>query len=152
MVAASNRSVLSKVRGRGESLLEELQGGYSEVFDCIGELQQILSNPQLERGRLTTVRLKLAQLRLSHVTLVSEVSAFLDGKVEGQKLSELASSKLGHVKLLRTAAEHTNKWPLDAVEINWPQYGLETRILLKCWVEKINRDRDLLYPLLRAHS
>lgn len=50
---------------------------------------------------------------------------------------------------LRAGSEHIAKWPINAVEKNWRGYCQETRNVSDLWLRTIEKEREVLYPLLR---
>lgn len=41
-----------------EELITELENAYGELQDCMAQLSEVLEKPELDRARLTTIRLK----------------------------------------------------------------------------------------------
>jgi len=134
-------------------LLTELESAYQDVRSYIAELAQLLDQPQADRLRLTSVRLRLAQLRLTHGAAVGHAYRILATNADGAEQSEIKEMQLSHQRLLQAAAAHTGKWTFDAVEADWAGYRQATRTIVRCWLAKMESERQLLYPLLerKAH-
>lgn len=129
-------------------LLAELERAYDDVKSYMAELAQLLDLSQPDRTRLTTVRLKLAQLRLVQGAAVGRVYRHLIANSDETDRSELEEMQSNHQRLLHAASAHTTKWTLDAVEADWPQYQNATRTIVHFWLEEMNAERHQLYPLL----
>ena len=129
-------------------LLAELERAYDDVKSYMAELAPLLELPQPDRARLTTVRLKLAQLRLVQGAGVSQVYRHLIANSDETDRHQLEEMRSDYHRLLQAALAHTTKWTLDAVEADWPQYQNATRMIVDFWLEKMNAERDQLYPLL----
>ena len=112
-------------------------------------MDQILSKREFDAAALTSVRLKLAGIRLTRGPLISKVADFLAGKVTVQEQAMLAELRGSHQRLLQTATMHTSKWTLDAIATNWAQYRAETRELMRQWQAKVEREQRLVYPLVQ---
>lgn len=130
-------------------LLVEVERAYDEFRQCMVELGKVLAQPHVDRARLTTIRLKIAQLRLARGALVSKVSAQLADKASSAELAQLKRMRESHDQMLRAAAAHTAKWTLDAVDANWAQYKAATRQIAQLWTEKMKTDQEFICSLLR---
>jgi len=133
----------------GPALMVELQSAYDELRRCIAELTEVLDLPEPNRARLTSVRLKIATLRLARGPLVGKIAACLDGKTNSTEAELLRRLRTEHDEMLRKAATHTSQWSLDAVDRDWAGYRAATRKLLRCWREKMNWEQEVIYPLLK---
>jgi len=133
----------------GPALMLELQTAYDDLRRCIAELTDVLDLPEPNRARLTSVRLKIATLRLARGPLVGKIAACLDRKTDSSETELLRRLRTEHDELLRKAAAHTSKWSLEAVDLDWPGYRAATRQLLRCWIEKMNWEQEVIYPLLK---
>ena len=108
------------------ALLLELTSAYGDLRECVIELEQLLSKPNFDRARLTSIRLRIAELRLARGHLVGKIAAYLAGKVSESQAAQLREFCENHEAMLRAAAAHTNKWPLDAIDANWTEYRTVT--------------------------
>lgn len=133
----------------GHALMLELQTAYDELRRCIAELTDVLDLPEPNRARLTSVRLKIATLRLARGPLVGKIAACLDGKTNSSEAELLRRLRTEHDEMLRNAAAHTSKWSLEAIDLDWAGYRAATRQLLRCWMEKMNWEQEVIYPLLK---
>ena len=140
------KSASESIAGR---LLTELERAYDDVKSYIAELAQLLELSQPDRARLTTVRLKLAQLRLVQGAAVSQIYRHLIANSDETDRHGLEEMRSNHQRLLQAGFAHTTKWTLDVVEADWPQYQNATRMFVDFWLEKMNAERDQLYPLLK---
>jgi len=130
-------------------LLSELENAYDNVRSYMVELGQVLDQSRPDRARLTTVRLKLAQLRLVQAAAVGRACKHLMADSDAVEQSELEEVQLKHEHLLKQAAAHTATWTLDIVDANWAQFQQATRSIVGRWREKTNVERNILYPLLK---
>lgn len=151
MSQAVVRSVEQGYPNQGETLLVELQSAYEILFACVNELDGVLDRSVPDLARLTTVRLKLAKLRLDRGPLMAKISTFLTGKVTAAEEKLLQQLRSTHQRLLELALAHTGTWSLQAIQANWPGYRRETRELTRRWLAKAKVEQQLLYPLLRKH-
>lgn len=134
------------------ALLEDLRAAHSSLLERLSELDFILQQPVLNKAALTTLRLKLASMRLTRGSLVGRLMALLINKVTKEEADLLAELQVGHHDLLRLANAHTAKWTLDAVERDWYTYRLETRGLTSRWKTKALREQKIIFPLLQRIS
>lgn len=112
------------------------------------ELLELLDLPQLERARLTTVRLRLAQLRLVQGAAVGRIYKHLIASSDEAHANELKEMQANHLILLSMASAHTTKWTLDAIEAHWPEYIKATRAIVHLGIKKTNAERKSLYALI----
>lgn len=149
------RETVGAVRERGQSatarLLVEVQSAHEELLERLRELGQLLDQPQPNLPQLTTTRLKLAHLRLTRGSLVARIAECLAGKMSPSEEATLGRMRLAHQQMLEAASAHTNKWTLDAVEADWPEYRRATREVARLWLQKAKTEQQLLYPLLKKH-
>lgn len=129
-------------------IVGELERAYDELRDCITQLAHVLDEPELDRARLTSVRLRIAQLRLARGPLISNITAHVAGKISPSEAYLLKQIRAGHDQMLRDASAHTGKWTLDAIADNWEEYRGATRQIARSWMEKANWEQQLIYPLL----
>lgn len=134
------------------ALLVELENAYDELRRCMKELYDVLDQQGLDRARLTSVRLKIAQIRLARGPLVGRITVCLADKVNPSEAAALQELRANHDQMLRAASVHTGKWTLDAIAENWAEYRTTTRQLARCWMEKVKQEQDQIYPLLKRCS
>ena len=111
-------------------------------------MEAVLAKPAFDASALTSVRLKLAGLRLTRGPLIMRVAQALVGKVTEKEAETLAELQLSHQRLLQSATAHTGKWTLEAIGANWPQYRDETREQMRNWLRKAELEQRLVYPLV----
>jgi hypothetical protein len=131
------------------SLERDICEAHASMQACFREMDEVLARPELDATALTTVRLKLAGLRLTRGPLITRVAAALAGKVTQEEAAVLAELRSSHQALLQTATAHTSKWTMAAIASNWPQYRRETRDLIQKWVAKAELEQRLVCPLVR---
>lgn len=131
------------------ALLRDWDDAVRELAGCFGELEKILARPGPEPAALTSVRLRIAGLRLSRGSLASDVSTLLSGSLSDADEAMLQDLHRSHRTMLQIAAAHTGKWTLAAIAGNWAEYRRATRELILRWVAKVERERRLLYPLVQ---
>lgn len=112
-------------------------------------MEEVLARPTFDAGALTSVRLKLAGLRLTRGPLITRVFQTLAGVVTEDEAQILEQLRTSHQRLLQTATAHTRKWTLEAIGANWSRYRDETRMLMNQWIKKAEHEQQLVYPLVR---
>ena len=131
------------------ALEREIREAHESMQSCFREMERVLESPSFDAGKLTSVRLKLAGIRLTRGPLVMKVAAVLAGNVTREEAAILEGLRASHQRLLQTATVHTSKWTIDAIATNWIAYRRETRQLMRQWMEKAEREQSLIYPLVR---
>ena len=132
-----------------KTLQREIEQAHESLRSCFREMEQVLARPRLDAGALTSVRLKLAGLRLTRGPLITRVGDALSGSVTTEEEVLLEDLKASHQRLLQTATAHTARWTLEAIAADWSQYRDETRELMRQWMKKAEREQRLVYPLVR---
>lgn len=130
------------------ALLSEVQEAHRNLQTSLSELERVISQPELNSAALTSVRLKIASMRLTRGALIKKVAELLAGRVtdsEAMLVSELRSS---HSALLETCSLHTRKWTLNAIARDWQTYRRETRELLGQWIRQADDVRRQIHPLI----
>lgn len=146
--AAVNR--VDHLRTSGADALQlEIREAHESTQSCFREMDQILAKREFDATALTSVRLKLAAIRLTRGPLISKVAEFLSGRLTAQEEAMLAELRSSHQRLLQTATTHTSKWTLDAIATSWTQYRTETRELMRQWQTKVEREQRFVYPLVQ---
>jgi hypothetical protein len=145
---AATQRVDDRAAGEAKAVLQELRQAAESLQRCFDELELVLSKPALDAGALTSVRLKLAGIRLTRGPLITRISDLLAGRVSPDEQAMLEQLRTSHHSLLQTATAHTSKWTLDTIANNWAQYRRETRELMRRWVTKAAREQRLVYPLV----
>lgn len=141
---------VESLRSREANTLQrEIEQAHESLRSCFREMEQVLARPRLDAGALTSVRLKLAGLRLTRGPLITRVGDALSGSVTTEEEVMLEDLKASHQRLLQTATAHTARWTLEAIAADWSQYRDETRELMRQWMKKAEREQRLVYPLVR---
>lgn len=141
---------VENLRSREANTLQrEIEQAHESLRSCFREMEQVLARPKLDAGALTSVRLKLAGLRLTRGPLITRVGDALSGSVTTEEEVLLEELKASHQRLLQTATAHTARWTLEAIAADWSQYRDETRELMRQWMKKAEREQRLVYPLVR---
>jgi hypothetical protein len=135
-----------------KAVLAELRQAQQSLQACFGELENVLAKPVPDAGALTSVRLKLAGIRLTRGPLIARVSDLLSGRVTPAEQATLEQLRSSHHRLLQVATVHTSKWTLEAIGKNWAQYRRDTRELLRQWVAKAEREQRLIYPVVERFT
>jgi hypothetical protein len=131
------------------SLERDIREAQASLQACFREMEAVLARPEFDPTALTTVRLKLAGLRLTGGPLITKVAAGLAGKVTKDEAAMLAELRSSHQSFLHKATAHAGKWTIDVIASNWLQYRRETRGLMQSWVAKAEREQGFLRPLVR---
>jgi hypothetical protein len=129
-------------------LLREVRQAHDSLQACFAELDKVLAELTLNASGLTSVRLKLAGMRLTRGPLITRVFEFLSGHVTEVEAATLEKLRASHQRLLQLATVHAGKWTLQAIGTNWTQYRSETRELVARWVAKADEEQRLVYPLV----
>lgn len=133
-------------------LLAELECAYDEVKIYTGELALLLDLPQPDRTRLTTVRLKLARLRLVQGATIGRIYRHLIAKADEAEQDKLREMHSDHSRLLNAASVHTTRWTIDAIEADWPGYQSATQAIVRLGLEKMNAEHQKLQSLLKKDA
>ena len=149
MQNAVSAQTASLPSGGSASLERDIREAHASLQACFRQMEEVLARPEFDATALTTVRLKLAGLRLTRGPLITRVALGLAGKLTKEEAAMLAELRSSHLSLLQTATAHTSKWTIDAIVSNWPEYRRETRNLMQRWVAKSEREQRLVCPLVR---
>lgn len=152
MPTAAARRIDRPPLTEAKALLSELRQAHQSLQSCFGELDKILARPILDAGALTSVRLKLAGIRLTRGPLIAKVSELLSTRVNAAEAATLEQLRSSHHRLLQVATVHTSKWTLEAIANNWAQYRRDTRELVRQWVAKAEREQRLIYPIVERFT
>jgi len=148
----SNSTVKKLADGQfdlGSVLLSEIDEATTTLNACLAELEDVLARPEFETSALTSVRLRLAGIRLTRGPLITRMADFLAGRVTEAEQAALDDLRTSHQRILQAATAHTSKWTLDAISNDWDTYRRETRALVGRWRSKSDQDAQLIHPLIR---
>ena len=141
-------AALSETGSTAAALAAEFKHAYEELSQRIAELEVVLEQPALDSAKLTTLRLKIAQLRLLRGTLISRIATCLKYKISPTEAELVQQLRRGHDDMLKTASAHTGKWTIAAIGANWEGYRSRARQLACSWMEKVRWEQEVLLPLL----
>jgi len=130
------------------TLLREIDEATSTLNACLSELEEVLAQPEFDASALTSVRLRLAGIRLTRGPLITRLSDFLSARATPAQQAALDELRVSHQRILQAATLHTAKWTLSAISGDWLTYRRETRALVSRWRAKSNQDAQLIYPLI----
>ena len=126
----------------------EIECAYADIMDYATQIRQLIDHSQLDRALLTTVRLQLAQLRLVHGAAVNRVYRHLLAFANPAERAELDALRMSRQRLLQEAAAHAGQWSLEAVASNWYRYRLDTRAVIRRFVDLMIVERRTLDQML----
>ena len=132
-----------------KEMQREINDAHQLLQSCLEEMGTVLAQPVFNASALTSVRLRLAGIRLTRGPLIMRIAQLLAGNVTESEAAMLEQLRSSHQHLLQTATSHTRKWTLAAIEGDWIQYGHETRELMRKWIAKSVQEQRLVYPLLQ---
>lgn len=130
------------------TLAAEFDHAFEQLGQCIKQLEHLLNQAELDRGKLTSIRLKIAQLRLERGSIVARIATCLRGQMEVSDSKLVQELRRGHDDLLRVASAHTGEWTIEAIQKDWEGYRTKARHLAGCWMEKMRWEQVILLPLL----
>jgi len=130
-------------------LLRDIDEATSTLNACLGELEEVLAQSAFDASALTSVRLRLAGIRLTRGPLITRLSDFLVDRATEAEQVALDELRTSHQLILQAATAHTAKWTLDAISSDWLNYRRETRALVSRWRAKSDQDAQLIYPLIK---
>lgn len=130
-------------------LLAELDLAYDNARTYLTKMINVLDAPHLCRGTLTSLRLKLAQLRLVQASAVSRIYDFVIANGAPNLRAEAQDMRINYHRLLQLASVHTAKWSLDFIQSDWLAYVKVTRPLLDLWSKQMILEREQLSRLLQ---
>ena len=130
-------------------LLRDIDEATSSLNACLAQLEEVLAQSAFDASALTSVRLRLAGIRLTRGSLITRLSDFLIGRVTDAQRAALDELRASHQRILQAATVHTAKWTLDAISCDWLNYRKETRALLSLWRAKSDQDAQLIHPLIK---
>jgi hypothetical protein len=130
-------------------LLRDIDEATSTLNACLGELEEVLAQSAFDASALTSVRLRLAGIRLTRGPLITRLSDFLVDRATEAEQVALDELRTSHQLILQAATAHTAKWTLDAISSDWLNYRRETRALVSRWRAKSDQDAQLIYPSIK---
>lgn len=142
-------SLEGRVRSASELLLDEIDDASEDLRACLSELEAILTQPAPNASALTSVRLKLARVRLTRGPLLGKVVRALGDQITASDKLLLQQLQLDHQGLMLYASAHTTRWTLDEIARDWPEYRSDTRELAQRWLTKTELEKQVLCPILR---
>lgn len=128
-------------------LLCDVQRARVATLETIAEFEELISRGEPNTAKLTGIRLKLAQGRLAHGSIVQRVAEYLREQNSSAGLT-IRNLQPEHVRLLHRTSAHTQKWTLIAVKNDWELYCSETREMLLCWTERVRVEASVLRKVL----
>ena len=131
------------------ALLRDIDEATKTLNACLAELDEVLAQSSFNAGALTSVRLRLAGIRLTRGPLITRISDFLASHVSQTERAALEDLRKSHQLILQAATAHTSRWTLDAISRDWTTYRHETQTLVSRWRSKSDQDSRLIYPLIR---
>src|SRR5689334_20431185 len=85
--------------GEAEALQLEILQAHEGMKACFREMELVLALPELDASALTSVRLKLASIRLTRGPLITRVADVLAGKVTDEEHERLEQLRTSHQRL-----------------------------------------------------
>jgi hypothetical protein len=132
-----------------KELQREICDAHQLLQGCFEEMETVLAQPVFNATALTSVRLKLAGIRLTRGPLIMKTAQLLAENITESEAAMLEQLRSSHQHLLQTATMHTSKWTLAAIKGDWVQYRRETRELMRKWIAKADREQRLVSPLVQ---
>ena len=131
----------------GVVLLPELRTIHLELAKLMDEIDQLVREPILDEVRLASTRWKLSQARRQNRLLVDAILAGFPSSLKLQMDEAIISLKVRVNDALCATARHSGRWNSHAVHDDRDGYRLAIRDLRGLWMELIDIEQGLLYPL-----
>jgi hypothetical protein len=132
-------------------LLAELKSAHDRFLSGLAELDRILEHPT---SVLNSYLARRGELSAMTKTCSLSVQAARDHVLERAnrlESDELARLFVARRRTLGLSAEHLSTWSGWAIAANWSRHRSAQRALRSHWIELIELEQTVLYPLLSKH-
>lgn len=128
--------------------LGELQSVHENLVAWIWALDELTIHARPPLGRLQAVRWFLGKARRDRRVVLEKLYSLLIPAPDPAQAAELERVRALTFETLAAGSRHVAKWTIDAIEADWNGYRNETREVRDLWLVAIEKEREILYPLL----
>ena len=134
-------------------MLTELSTLHDEIERFIAELEALTGEEVPRLDVVATARLKLTRVSRRRTTL-------LETAIYPRLLESASAADLSKVEALRSSGKqsliasgaHIGRWTLSEIGAHWRDYCAASHALRVSMRERIEQERNIIYPLLTGRS
>lgn len=130
-------------------MLRELEAHHATLINLIADMVEVTAAGSPDLARLAATRLKLSRASRAR-------TGFLVAAVYPAVLARVADSQAEQVRNLQREAEdqratssrHIGTWSSEKISADWPGFQRASASIRAMMLERIEREKKILYPLL----
>lgn len=131
-------------------MLTELRAYHDTLMSLIGEMAELTAASAPDQDRLASARLKLTQTSRNRTNflIVDVCPALLAGAPKGDA-EQIQLLQQEATRLREQSSHHIGTWNARHIAEDWPGYQRASAEIRKLMTARIEKEKKILYPLLR---
>lgn len=134
------------------SFLIRLQSAHQDFIECLSAIHEIVSAPVLVADTFAAAHRNFSDIKLARTQTVAECLKFLLPRVSEAEREQLAHLGECMRNVSKLSAEHIREWNFQAVRWHWRRHQAAWRAIRSHWLDAIEEEQLVLYPLLEKYS
>ena len=129
-------------------LVAEYKRAHLEVIAALQAMEELALGPPASLLKLSHTRLRITRAAYDSRTALLKVLALLSQVPSPTIARKVEVLEQLHADVREAARRHMTTWPHAAAQADWQAYYQSHTRVAQLWREVINRERQLLYPML----
>lgn len=139
-------------QGEPTIVLLRLQSVHQDFTECLSAIHEIVSSPVIVADKFAAAHQSFSEVKRARTQVVEECIEFLlprVGEAEREQLTHLGECTR---KVIQLSAEHIRAWNFEAIRWHWRKHQAAWRAIRSHWLDAIDEEQLVLYPLLEKYS
>lgn len=133
---------------REPASLCEIKSMYDTLVARMDEVDELTLRPTFDQQHFSKLRWRLAMARRDRQTVLDNLYDTLVGRVGSKEAAALRQLRSASQKTSQIGSEHIARWSASEIAEDWASYCKTTRVIRQMWIDTIQAEQALLYPLL----
>lgn len=152
LCSSSHRGPAPALASQATIILLRLQSVHLAFTECLTSIHTIVSAPVLVPGTFAAAHGSFAEIRRARTQAVDECLRFLLPRVCEAEREQLGQLRECTRKTLKLSAEHIRTWDFEAIRWKWRTHQAAWKAIRSHWLDAIEQEQSVLYPLLEKYS
>ena len=134
--------------GAGPLGIDKYKNAQDRMLRAISAMDDLTSSPSPDALRLSHTRLRITRMSKECRRVYQEVAKILSQQRNSQVNSAINELDVAHFELAEITSLHLARWAPQEILTNWNAYCRASAEVRRRWRQIIERERQLLFPLL----
>ena len=130
------------------SVIKDYKQAHQEMLCALSAMEELSSKCDPNQLRLSHTRLRITRASYECRAALANIVRVLSLRKSPIVDRKVATIERTHLELRAAARQHLTKWTHEQARIDWLGYCQSSAEVRQLWRKAIDREREMLYPLL----